>query len=180
MDYFILLSDKLVLFFKTGLSNLMDYFCLLSNKIVLFFKTGLSNIPYYLAASGSDGSSGLPSTSNFPGGGWPGPNDFKLKFNHILNTDTDNLADFMRLGLKYTFCGWNADGSVNLTNKFLTLKELGIPGNISPITGKTVAYESNVFSFITKNGHIQLNVDTKISQSMIDSVRALKLNVPTS
>jgi hypothetical protein len=69
---------------------------------------------------------------------------------------------------------------VNLTNKFLTLKELGIPGNISPITGKTVAYESNVFSFITKNGHIQLNVDTKISQSMIDSVRALKLNVPTS
>jgi len=60
----------------------MDYFILLSDKIVLFFKTGLSNIPYYLAASGSDGSSGLP--SNLPGGGGPNlpgggaPNKFNL------------------------------------------------------------------------------------------------------
>lgn len=150
----------------------MDYFLLLSDKIVLFFKTGLSNITDYLAASGSGGSSG-------PLSNLPGPNDFKLYLNHILtyNTyDTDKLADFMLQGFRTEV--WNVNGFNKTVEIPLSLSDMGIPGNISPITRKSIAFESNVFRYITQNGHIQLDVNSQINRSIIDSVRALKLNVP--
>jgi hypothetical protein len=75
-----------------GTKYLLLFLFFLFFILPLFFKTGLSNIPDYLAASGSGGSSNLP-----------GPNDFKLYFNHILTSnayDTDKLANFMLEGFR--------------------------------------------------------------------------------
>jgi hypothetical protein len=141
-----------------------------------FSSIGSFNLPDSFA-SGSGGSSGSP--SNFPGGGGPGPNDFKLKLTHLLAKDTDVLADYMCLGLPHE--GYIGEGSSRgiICNGY-TLKQMGIPGNISLISGKNIAFESNVFRFITDNGYIQLDVNTPITYSMTESVRNLKLNVPTS
>lgn len=126
-----------------------------------------------MAASGSDGSSGPPSNL-------PGPNDFKLYLNHIIcayNTyDTDKLADFMLQGFRTEV--WNVNGFNRAVDVPLSLSDMGIPSNISPITGKSIAFESNVFRYITQNGHIQLDVNSPIDRSIIHSVRELRLNVP--
>lgn len=138
---------------------------------MVFICSFLSSIPDFLAASGSEGS------SNFPGGGLPGPLDFKAKLDHILHKDTDVLADFMTSGVSCEDRGiW--DASRHLIHNGLTIKQLGLLGDICPLSGSNIAFESNVFKFITNNGHIQLDVNAKITWSMIDSVKALKLNVP--
>ena len=86
-----------LLFFLFFLFFILPLFYIIVVFICSFFSSiGSFNLPDYFA-SGSGGSSGPP--SNFPGGGGPGPNDFKLKLTHLLAKDTDALADYMWLGL---------------------------------------------------------------------------------
>ena len=162
MTYSLYKGTKYLLLFLFFLFFILPLF------FVFFFKTGLSNIPDYLAASGSEGSSNLP-----------GPNDFKLYLNHIITTnsyDTDKLANFMLQGFRTEV--WDVNGFDMVVKVPISLSDMGIPGNTSPITGKSIAFESNVFRYITQNGHIQLDVNSQIDSSIIRSVRELKLNVP--
>ena len=142
-----------------------------------FSSIGSFNLPDYFLSSSS---SGLP--SNLPGGGGSGPNNFKLSLDYIVMKDTDILAEYMKTGL----IGWSSRVTspeglvVSYYNPVpLTLKDIGMPAaNISPLTLNNIAHESEVFRFITNNGYLQLNVNARIDQAMIDSVRALKLNLP--
>jgi len=169
------MSLLLFLFF---LFFILPLFYVIVVFICSFFSSiGSFNIPDCFA-SGSGGSSGPGLPSNLPGGGLPGPNDFKLKLSYILSKDTDNLADYMETGLR----GWyyhNGLRAQHFNHVPLSLKELGMPAaDISPVTWRDIAHESEVFRFITNNGYIQLNINSPINASMIDSVRALKLNLP--
>jgi hypothetical protein len=90
--------------------------------------------------------------------------------------DTDYLADYMADCFRGGRLDCRANGDMYFVNH--TLREIGMPSyNFSPVTGKNIAYESEVFRFITQRGHIQLDLDTPMKQSIIDSVRALKLDV---
>lgn len=174
MTYSLYKWTKYLLLFLFFLFFILPLFYIIVVFICSFFSSiDWSNIPYILAASGSDGSSGSPSNL-------PGPNDFKLYLNHILcpyNTyDTDKLADFMLQGFRTEV--WNVNGFNRVVDVPISLSDMGIPGNISPITGKNIAFESNVFRYITQNGHIQLDVNSQINRSMIHAVRDLRLNVP--
>jgi hypothetical protein len=94
---------------------------------------------------------------NFPNG----PNDYKLSIKYIINTDTDNLASFFQ---------------AHMGKRISTT---GVTTNYAAASNNNTSYYSEVYIYITDKGYISLNVHRTITQDIIDSLKALKLNVPS-
>jgi hypothetical protein len=88
-------------------------------------------------------------------------NDYKLSFDHILHTDTDNLARFLQ----------------NHTGQ--TMRTAGLRTNFAAAIENNTRYYSKVYTYISDRGYVSLNVNMKITQDIIDFVKALKVNVPS-
>jgi hypothetical protein len=130
---------------------------------LLFYGLYLLNIQDYIVYASSGNFSQLPDfdpnmgqAPNLPNGS----NDYKLSINYILNTDTDNLARFFQ----------NHVGQL--------IRTTGIRTNYSAAIENNTEYYSKVYIHICDKGYISLNTHMKITQDIIESIKALKVNIP--
>lgn len=130
---------------------------------LLYFVISSLDIKEYIIYIFPEGSSPNLSSNGEPSSILPsGPNNNpKMLISYVLNTDTDNLADWLSQG--------------NHFNR--RLKDIGLTTNVHQAVANDTVYYSKVFRYIGDHCGISTNTSRKASQAFIDSIRALKVNM---